>query len=207
MVALFLTMCRAILLGMGMAAVPAYVNVALLMGPVLAGLGLSIFTAHMFIFYFAVASAITPPVALAAFAAALITRQDPMATGLAAVRIGVVLFVIPFVFAMYPEILLIEQAVIDPSVTAEKDYLPGYDGTVNLPALAWLLLALYLLASALVGNDKAPLPGWDRGTRLVLVLGVLIAAPLVHGAALLAALALIAMHRVRHPGAAPEAVR
>ena len=56
---------------MGMPAVPAYVNVALLMGPLLVGLGIATFTAHMFIFYFAVASAITPPVALAAFAAAL----------------------------------------------------------------------------------------------------------------------------------------
>ena len=60
-----LTMLMAILLGMGMPAVPAYINVALLLGPVLAGLGIANFTAHMFIFYFAVASAITPPVALA----------------------------------------------------------------------------------------------------------------------------------------------
>ena len=58
--ALGMTMLLAVLLGMGMPAVPAYINVALLMGPVLAGLGISIFTAHMFIFYFAVASAITP---------------------------------------------------------------------------------------------------------------------------------------------------
>ena len=103
--ALFTTMALAILLGMGMPAVPAYVNVALLMGPVLAGLGLSIFTAHMFIFYFAVASAITPPVALAAFTAASITKAEPMATGFSALRSGIVIFVIPYVFALNPEIL------------------------------------------------------------------------------------------------------
>ncbi len=74
LVALLLTMFKAILLGMGMPAVPAYINVALLLGPVLAGLGIATFTAHMFIFYFAVASAITPPVALAAFAASSITK-------------------------------------------------------------------------------------------------------------------------------------
>jgi hypothetical protein len=51
-IALFLTMCWRSLLGMGMPAVPAYINAALLMGPVLAGLGMSLFTAHMFIFYF-----------------------------------------------------------------------------------------------------------------------------------------------------------
>ena len=98
-IALALTMMLAVVLGMGMPAVPAYINVALLMGPVLAGLGIAVFTAHMFIFYFAVASAITPPVALAAFAAASITKEDPMMTGVAAVRIGIVMFVIPFVFA------------------------------------------------------------------------------------------------------------
>lgn len=99
MLALFCAMVCAIILGMGMPTVPAYVNVALLLGPLLANLGVSFFTAHMFVFYFAVASAITPPVAVAAFAAASITRAEPMRTGVAAVRVGIVMFVIPFVFA------------------------------------------------------------------------------------------------------------
>lgn len=73
-----MTMLLAVLLGMGMPAVPAYVNVALLMGPLLVGLGIAKFTAHMFILYFAVASAITPPAALAAFAAYTITKAEPM---------------------------------------------------------------------------------------------------------------------------------
>ena len=94
--ALFLTMLLAVLLGMGMPAAPAYINVALLMGPMLIGLGLATFTAHMFIFYFAVASAITPPVALAAFAAASITHEDPLRTGFSAVKSGIVMFTIPF---------------------------------------------------------------------------------------------------------------
>ena len=81
LIALTITMLLAVLLGMGMPAVPAYINVALLMGPMLIGLGIANFTAHMFIFYFAVASAITPPVALAAFAASTTTKAEPMATG------------------------------------------------------------------------------------------------------------------------------
>ena len=151
-------MALAVLLGMGMPAVPAYINVALLMGPVLAGLGLSIFTAHMFIFYFAVASAITPPVAIAAFTAATITKAEPMATAFSAVRSGIVMFVIPFVFALYPELLLIEAAVLDPgSMPSAAQYLPGYDGEIHYGPLVWILarliLALYLLASALAGFD------------------------------------------------------
>jgi len=117
--------------------VPAYINVALLMGPLLIGLGIATFTAHMFIFYFAVASAITPPVALAAFAASTITKAEPMATGFAAVRAGIVMFVIPFVFAFYPELLLIDQALIDPS-SADGAPLPGYENGVSAAAIAWL---------------------------------------------------------------------
>ena len=108
-------MLLAVLLGMGIPAVPAYINVALLMGPMLVGLGLANFTAHMFIFYFAVASAITPPVAMAAFAASTITNADPMKTGFSAVKSGIVMFTIPFVFAIYPELLLIDKAIIDPA--------------------------------------------------------------------------------------------
>lgn len=198
-VALFCTMALAVLLGMGMPAVPAYINVTLLMGPVLAGLGISIFTANMFIFYFAVASAITPPVALAAFAAATITKVDPMRTGFSAVRSGIVMFVIPFVFAMYPEILLIEAAVIDPTTAGgAQAYLPGYDGTVHLGALGWLLLrlvaALYLLASALAGFDRVALRPWERALRLALAALAMSSDPATHGGALLAALALVGWH-------------
>ncbi|MDA9207409.1 TRAP transporter fused permease subunit [Octadecabacter sp.] len=173
LLALLVTMFIAILLGMGMPAVPAYINVALLMGPVLAGLGIATFTAHMFIFYFAVASAITPPIALAAFAAASITRANPMATGFSAVKSGIVMFVIPFIFALYPEILLIEAAVIDPVQSAQggQVYLSGYDGVVDWAALALVLcriaLALYLLASALAGFDFRKLAAWEIVLRLI----------------------------------------
>jgi TRAP-type uncharacterized transport system fused permease subunit len=203
--ALLVTMLLAVLLGMGMPAVPAYINVALLMGPVLAGLGISIFAANMFIFYFAVASAITPPVALAAFAAATITKAEPMSTGFAAVKVGIVMFVIPFVFALYPEILLIEAAVIDPttSVGSEIKFLPGYDGSVDWGALSWLLLrlllALYLLASALAAFDRAALPFWDVLVRLALAVLVLSKDPMTYGIALGVAVAWLALHMFRTP--------
>ncbi|MEL7115989.1 MAG: TRAP transporter large permease subunit [Pseudomonadota bacterium] len=209
-IALIATMLLAVLLGMGMPAVPAYVNVALLMGPVLAGLGISVFTAHMFIFYFAVASAITPPVALAAFAAASITKEDPMRTGFAAVKIGIVMFVIPFVFAMYPEILLIEQAFLDPTATGgAKAYLPGYDGTVQLGALALILvrliLALYLLASALARFDAHAMPGWEWLARLVLAAMVMAGDPMIWGTAAALSVALIVWHRLSRAPAAQAA--
>lgn len=208
-IALLTTMALAVLLGMGMPAVPAYINVALLMGPVLAGLGISIFTAHMFIFYFAVASAITPPVAIAAFTAATITNAEPMATGFSAVRSGIVMFVIPFVFALNPEILLIEAAVLDPgSLPSAAQYLPGYDGDVYPGALAWLLFrlicALYLLASALAGYDRARLGSMERMLRLLLAVLLMHSDPFVHLPALAVMAALLTWHIVRNPTPQPD---
>ena len=176
LLALMLTMLMAIILGMGMPAVPAYINVALLLGPVLAGLGIANFTAHMFIFYFAVASAITPPVALAAFAASSITKAEPMSTAFSAVKSGIVMFVIPFVFAFYPELLLIDDAVIDAGASASGSvtYLAGYDGSVDAGALALILarlvLALYLLSSALSGFDRHKLHPAEIAVRLALAI-------------------------------------
>ena len=199
--ALAVTMLMAVLLGMGMPTVPAYINVALLMGPLLVALGIATFTAHMFIFYFAVASAITPPVAIAAFAAASITKADPMATGFSAVRSGIVMFVIPFVFAFYPELLLIDAALLDPAGGAGGGFLEGYEDGIDLGALAYLcgrlVLALYLLASALARFDRRRLPAWECGARLVLAALVMTGGALVHAPAAAAAVALVAWHRRR----------
>ncbi len=195
--ALFATMCMAIVLGMGMPTVPAYINVALLMGPMLVGLGIATFTAHMFIFYFAVASAITPPVAVAAFAAASITKADPMRTGFAAVKAGIVIFVIPYVFAFYPELLLVEPAQLNP-LSGDR-YLPGLDGTVHLGALALVALrvalALYLLASVLARWDARRVGGAEALLRLVLAALVMAKLPLIWGIAAVLAAGLLVWHR------------
>ena len=196
-IALAITMLLAVLLGMGMPAVPAYINVALLMGPLLIGLGIATFTAHMFIFYFAIASAITPPVALAAFAASTITKAEPMATGFSAVRSGIVMFTIPFVFAFYPELLLVDQALTDPSSHSGAP-LPGYEHGVQPGALLWLLarlaLALYLVASALAAHDATPLsPVWIL-FRLATAIAVLMRPEIIHFIAIAFAVALLAWH-------------
>ena len=196
-IALLLTMLMAVLLGMGMPSVPAYINVALLMGPMLAGLGIATFTAHMFIFYFAVASAITPPVAIAAFAAASITKEEPMTTGFSAVRSGIVIFVIPFVFAFHPELLLIDAAVLSPDDSKGK-YLTGYDGNINIINLVWLLvrltLSLYLVASSLCRFDHRALHVWEVIVRLILALLILSVSIFIYGPAILLAIIIIATH-------------
>ncbi len=193
--ALTLTMLLAVLLGMGMPAVPAYINVALLMGPMLIGLGIATLTAHMFIFYFAVASAITPPVAMAAFAASTITHADPLRTGVSAVKSGIVMFTIPFVFAIYPELLLIDKAMIDPNTGA---FFAGYDGNLDLGWLLSLLLrvavALYLLSSALAAYDHKALSAIEIVVRLAIAVLILFRPPEVYVPAVAAGVGLHLFH-------------
>ena len=204
LIALVVAMLATILLGMGMPTLPAYVNVILIIGPLLVALGTSLFTAHMFIFYFAVASAITPPVAIAAFAASTISRAEPLATGFVAVRVGIVMFTIPFVFAFYPEFLLIEQAQIAQSleggVSAEKTYLPGYDGSVDAADLAWLVLrlavALYLVASALSRYERFRLSFAETAVRLILAVLLLVKVQEIAITALGAAALVAALHHL-----------
>lgn len=103
---LILMAIACLLLGMGMPTVPAYLIIVLVMGPSLQKLGVPIVHTHMFVLYFGVLSAITPPVALAAFAAAPIAGASPMGTALEASRLALPGFVIPFAFIYNPALLL-----------------------------------------------------------------------------------------------------
>ena len=98
LLALFFAMCIAILLGMGMPTTAAYAVAASVVAPGLVQLGIPTLTAHFFVFYFAVLSAITPPVALASYAAAGISGANPMETSVASFKIGIAAFVVPFMF-------------------------------------------------------------------------------------------------------------
>ncbi len=98
LLALFFAMCIAILLGMGMPTTAAYAVAASVVAPGLVQLGIPLLTAHFFVFYFAVVSAITPPVALASYAAAGISGANPMETSVASFKIGLAAFIVPFMF-------------------------------------------------------------------------------------------------------------
>ncbi len=98
LLALFFAMCISILLGMGMPTTAAYAVAASVVAPGLVQLGIPQLTAHFFVFYFAVLSAITPPVALASYAAAGISGANPMETSVASFKIGIAAFIVPFMF-------------------------------------------------------------------------------------------------------------
>jgi TRAP transporter 4TM/12TM fusion protein len=107
MLALIVTMCAGIVLGMGMPTTPAYIIMTALLVPAIIKLGVIAPAAHMFAFYFAVLSAITPPVALAVFAAAGIAKADLWKSGWAAVKIGCAGFIVPFMLVYEPALMMI----------------------------------------------------------------------------------------------------
>lgn len=93
-------------LGMGMPSVAAYALVAVLVGPALVDFGLNPLAAHLFIFYFAILSNFTPPIALAAFAGAFIAGTDPIRTGFTAARLGTLAYIMPFIFVYNPTMIM-----------------------------------------------------------------------------------------------------
>ncbi|MEX2321950.1 MAG: TRAP transporter fused permease subunit, partial [Saccharospirillum sp.] len=183
--ALLITALGCIVLGMGMPTLPAYIAIISVMGPTLQAFGMELLTAHMFVFFFGVASVITPPVAIAAYAAASISGGKPMATAIASTRISAVLFLIPFAFAYNPLMLT--------SAAAGGDF--------SLGAYAWLLaqlvLALYLITSSLARFDRSVLSLPDSAVRFALALGLLSPYLVVSIVCLALGLALLAWHAVR----------
>ncbi|MCR9219825.1 MAG: TRAP transporter fused permease subunit [Alphaproteobacteria bacterium] len=112
LLALVFAMCIAILLGMGMPTTAAYAVAASVVAPGLVELGIPMLTAHFFVFYFAVVSAITPPVALASYAAAGISGSNAMETSVASFKIGIAAFIVPFMF-FYNSALLMDGDTLE----------------------------------------------------------------------------------------------
>ncbi|MBI1737160.1 MAG: TRAP transporter permease [Candidatus Rokubacteria bacterium] len=151
---LAMTAVVCIVLGMGMPTAIVYVMLAVLVGPALVQLGVSPLGAHLFLFYFGMLSMITPPVCLATFAAASIGGADFMKTGWAGMRLGIVAYVVPFVFAYHPA-LLMKGSVVDIALAAGTAAIGvvlvaiGCTGQLFRP-LAWWRCAWAIVAGLLL---------------------------------------------------------
>jgi hypothetical protein len=109
------------------------------------------------------------------------------------------MFAIPFVFAFYPELLMVDQALIDPS-SPTGARLPGYENGVQIGTLMWLIvrlvLALYLVASALAAHDAKPLSFISVLVRLATASAILVKPEMVHFAAIAFAIGLLTLHQL-----------
>lgn len=187
---LFLVMLGCLVMGMGVPTGAAYLIIAIVLGPALERLGLPTIAAHLFVVYFGVLSVVTPPVALAAFAAAPIAGAKPMETGFEAVRLSIAGFIIPFIFVYHQDVLII---VDDFSVWG------------MLWAIFAFALAIWSIATCLGGFDKRTLALWERALRLIAGFGVLIPSVFIAAPATLIAVGLLAYHHVyKKPQAATQ---
>ena len=157
--ALVFVMISCLVMGMGVPTGAAYLMIAIVLGPVLNKLGLSLMAAHLFVVYFGVLSVVTPPVALAAFAAAPIAKAKPMETGFEASRLSIAGFIIPYMFVFHPDLLLIV-------------------GDFSLPGFLWALLLFFVatwgIATGLGGWEWNRLSIWQRAVRILSAVLILI---------------------------------
>ena len=147
--ALVLTAIAGIILGMGMPTTPSYIVMVSLLVPAVIKLGAVTPAAHMFAFYFAILSAITPPVALAVFAAAGLARTDLWKSGWEAVRVAAPTYVVPFMFVYEPSLLMMGDVttIVTSSVTA--------------------IIGVICCAASLMGFLKRECTWWERALLLV----------------------------------------
>ncbi len=175
-----LTMFAAIFLGMGLPTVAAYSIVTVVMGPTIETIGVPALSAYMFILYFAVLANITPPVAIASYAAAPLAKANPLATSMQAVRIALVGFLIPFIWIYYPSILLVV----------------GFSWQEFIWILARMPLAIWLFSTALSGVEQRPLSLLERLARPVLAFATLFAPPAAQMACFVIGAGMVGRHYI-----------
>jgi TRAP transporter 4TM/12TM fusion protein len=152
---LLMVMAACIVLGMGLPSTAAYVIAATVGAPALVSAGVQPLAANMFVFYFAIISFITPPVAIAAYAGAGIAKSNPTRTGFTAFRLGFSGFVIPFIYVYHPALLIVDTPALPTlailglsllAVTLMSTALEGWAGRRLNPALRLAMLGAAALA-------------------------------------------------------------
>jgi TRAP transporter 4TM/12TM fusion protein len=155
---LVLTMLTCLVLGMGIPTIPNYIITSSIAGPALLELGVPLIVSHMFVFYFGILADLTPPVALACFAAAPIARENALKISFQAIKIAAAGFVIPFMAVYAPEIMLQPGGALAATV--------GF-----VPAVAYMalktVLAIGLWGACVIGWLGRRLVLWERGLALM----------------------------------------
>jgi TRAP transporter 4TM/12TM fusion protein len=176
---LLLTALACIALGTGLPTLPAYLIIVLVMGPAMVKLGVPLLAIHMFVFYYGIISHLTPPVALAAMAAAPIADANPVTVALVGTRLALVKFVLPFVFVFNPSLLLVVE----------------FEWGEFLWASFRILVVTYAATTALGRFDRRPLGNVEVAVRLVGAALALVEIQWVALAGVAIALAAIVVHR------------
>ena len=177
---LVLTMLVCLVLGMGIPTIPNYIITSSLAAPALLQLGVPLLVSHMFVFYFGIMADLTPPVALAAFAAAPIARASGMKIGLQAMRIAIAGFIVPFMAVYSPALMLQGGNWFDTGYVVLKT-----------------IVAILLWGGATIGYWLAPLRWYERVWAFVAAAFLVAAVPLTDEIGIAMTLALCVWHVMR----------
>ena len=210
---LFLTLVivaiGSIILGMGLPPGATYFIIVIALSSGIEAVGIAPLSLHLFVVFFAVISTVTPPVALAAFAAAPIAGALPLHTGIQAARLSLAGFIIPFVFVYHPAVIYKLQTVF----VWFGEELPKSSAMIDITTVSWFdlgwiiiafILSMWLLTSALTGMEKYRLSTLERLLRTIAGIMVLIPSMTYSGPAFISGLALILAHRILRKQAIAE---
>lgn len=173
--ALVLMAMASLVLGMGLPTIPAYVIIIIIMGGAIEKLGVPKMLVHLFVVYFGVLSAITPPVAIAAYAAAPIAQSNPLHTAIQALKLSFVGFIIPFVLIYNPALSLVFE----------------FEVVAFISVVFRLSLAIWLMTTSLGGVDRDRLSVYSRVLRMALGIAVLLNFVEVQAIGVVASIALL----------------
>ncbi|GAA0584963.1 TRAP transporter permease [Caenispirillum bisanense] len=180
---LVLTMLACLILGMGIPTIPNYIITSSLVGPALENLGVPLIVSHMFVFYFGILADLTPPVALAAFAAAPIAKAPGLKIGLQCLRIAIAGFVVPYMAVYTPALML-------------QDGGPMAEAIGYWPAVAYVVLkaaiSVGLWGAASIGFLFVRMPWWERLWAAVAAFTLVVAMPITDEIGFALALSFIA---------------
>ncbi len=179
LIALFLTMLCCIVLGMGVPTTANYCIMAQTCAPILITIGVPKIAAHFFVFYFGIVADITPPVALAAYAGSAIAKSDPMKTGVNATKLAIAAFIIPYVFALEPGLLLMNNGFLNAVLSIVTAAVGMFGIAVGLEGylrgnVHWLLRIV-----SIVGGLLLIYPGVLTDVIGVVAVGAVVAAQLL----------------------------
>ena len=177
MIALVLTMLCCIVLGMGVPTTATYCIMAATCAPILVSpeIGIPVISAHFFVFYFGIVADITPPVALAAYAGSAIAKSSPMKTAFTATRLAIAGFIVPYICALSPAMLLIDASPIQVVMIVVTSLIGIFGVAAGLSGFVYKTMNLLMRAVIVIGGITLLIPGTMTDIiGLVMVLGVIL---------------------------------
>ena len=157
--AMFFTMITSLILGMGVPTTANYVITSTIAAPALVQMGVPVLAAHMFAFYFGIVADVTPPVALAAFAGAGIAGANPMRAGVNAAKLAIAAFIVPYIFVLAPELLMINATPLTVFYSGLTAVIGMWGASIAMVGFCQNLLNILQRAMFLVGGICMIIPG------------------------------------------------